>query len=120
MNRFLKYFFIVWATNLVLFFILTAYLGGDIINGKIIHGHYFLASHGRLTKVSRPVFTYSEVHTVIFIVIVLGVLAMPLAIIAIGRIGRRKARTAIFHQRTNRIGGIYDSFAKEEANYAVP
>jgi hypothetical protein len=79
MNRFFKYFFIVWAINLVLFFILTAYLGGDAINGKIIDGRYFLSSHGRLTEVSHRVFIYSEVHTVIFIV--LGVLAMPLAMI---------------------------------------
>ena len=35
MNRFLKYFFVAWAINLVLFFILTAYLGGDAINGKM-------------------------------------------------------------------------------------
>jgi len=80
MNRFLKYFFVAWAINLVLFFILTAYLGGDAINGKIIDGRYFLASHGRLTEVSHRVFVYSEVHSVIFIV--LGVLAMPLSILA--------------------------------------
>jgi hypothetical protein len=80
MNRFLKYFFIVWAINLVLFFILTFYLGVDAINGKIIDGHYFLTNHGRLTEVSHRVFVYSEVHTVVFIV--LGVVAMPLAIIA--------------------------------------
>ena len=41
MNRFLKYFFVAWAINLALFFILTAYLGGDAINGKIIDGRYF-------------------------------------------------------------------------------
>ena len=39
-----------------------------------------LASHGRLTEVSHRVFVYSEVHSVIFIVLV--VLAMPLAILA--------------------------------------
>ncbi len=87
MNRFLKYFFIVWATNLLLFFILSAYLGGDALNGKIIDGRYFLASHGRLTEVSRRVFIYSEVHAVF--VVVLGVLAMPLAIIA-NRHNRKK------------------------------
>jgi hypothetical protein len=88
MNRFLKYFFIAWAINLVLFFILTAYLGGDAINGKIIDGRYFLASHGRLTEVSHRVFVYSEVHSVIFIV--LGVLAMPLAILANRQNKRRR------------------------------
>lgn len=80
MKRFLKGFFIVWAVNLVLFFILTAYLGGDAINGKKLEGHYFLSNHGHLTEVSHRVFIYSEVHTVIFLI--LGILAMPLAVIA--------------------------------------
>jgi hypothetical protein len=80
MSRFLKYFFIVWAIDLLLFFIITAYLGGDALNGKAVDGHYFLPNHGRLKEVSHSVFVYSAIHTAIFIV--LGVLAIPLAIIA--------------------------------------
>jgi hypothetical protein len=50
------------------------------MNGKTIDGHYFLSNHGHLTEVSNRVFVYSEVHTVIFMV--LGILAIPLAVIA--------------------------------------
>jgi hypothetical protein len=71
-NRYLKYFFIV--------FIATVYLGGDAINGKVVGGHYFLASHGRLTEVSHGIFLCSKVHAVVFIA--LGIAAVPLAFVA--------------------------------------
>jgi hypothetical protein len=48
--------------NFVVFFIAAVYLGGDALNGRIIDGHYFLASHGRLTEVKQAVFVYSEWH----------------------------------------------------------
>ncbi len=80
MSRWLKYFFVVWAANLVLFFITTAYLGGDALNGKSFDGHYFLSNHGHLTEVSHGIFLYSTIHSIVFIA--LGLLAVPLAFIA--------------------------------------
>lgn len=60
-------FIIGWFLNFVLFVALSMYLGGDALNGKIQDGHHFLGSHGKYTEVSYEVFTYSKIHTVIFI-----------------------------------------------------
>jgi hypothetical protein len=51
--------------NIVVFVVVAMAIGGDALNGTSVDGHYYLASHGRLTEVSAGVFHYSEVHAVI-------------------------------------------------------
>ncbi|MGC1376818.1 MAG: hypothetical protein WA821_11365, partial [Anaerolineales bacterium] len=48
--------------NFFLFVIISVFLGGDALNGKVVDGHYYLASHGQLTEVSYLVFMYSKAH----------------------------------------------------------
>lgn len=54
---------IVWVVDFTAYVAVAFVIGGDAINGKMDHGHYFLASHGKLTEVSQAVFTYSQWHT---------------------------------------------------------
>jgi hypothetical protein len=49
--------------NFLLFAIEAEHLGGDAVSGRIVDGHCYLSSHGRLTEVSHAVFTYSRIHT---------------------------------------------------------
>src|SRR3954447_23946789 len=51
-------------------------LGGDALNGRVEAGRYYLGSHGRLTEVSRDVFTYSWWHPISLMV------TQPLALLA--------------------------------------
>jgi hypothetical protein len=53
---------IVALINFVSFIGIADYLGGDALNGHQAGGHYFLSNHGKLTEVSRAVFTYSQWH----------------------------------------------------------
>jgi hypothetical protein len=53
------------AVNFVVFIGVAMSIGGDALNGSCADGHYYLASHGRLTEVSAGVFHYSEVHAVV-------------------------------------------------------
>jgi hypothetical protein len=62
MKRFCSVVFIIAAINFVAFLIGAAALGGDAVNGKSEGGRYFVASHGKLTEVSRAAFTYSRLH----------------------------------------------------------
>src|SRR5262245_30952673 len=48
--------------NFVVFVLVANWLGGDAVNGHVEAGHYFLASKGRATEVSREVFQYSRWH----------------------------------------------------------
>lgn len=62
--------------NLLAFVAVTHQLGGDAINGRVVNGHYFLGSHGRLTEVSASVFAYSQWHAMsLFLTFPLGLLA---------------------------------------------
>jgi hypothetical protein len=55
----------LWILNLVVYIGVAVLIGGDAINGHIDSGHYFLATHGRLTEVTRATFEYSRWHTYI-------------------------------------------------------
>lgn len=57
-----KVIFYLGLINFIVFFVLDLYLGGDAVNGKIYHGHYFLMSHGRYTEVAKEIFNYSKWH----------------------------------------------------------
>jgi hypothetical protein len=61
-ERFWQNTFLVWAANFTVFIMLSFYLGGDAWNGHEEGGKYFLDSHGKLTEVTRAVFTYSWWH----------------------------------------------------------
>lgn len=50
--------------NFVAFFIVADHIGGDAVSGKIEAGHYYVASHGHYTEVSRALYIYSYIHTV--------------------------------------------------------
>jgi hypothetical protein len=49
--------------NFILYCVIAASIGGDAVNGHQADGHYYLASHAKLTEVSQSVFTYSRYHT---------------------------------------------------------
>jgi hypothetical protein len=76
--------------NFVLFSLMSLYLGGDALNGKAEAGHYYLASHGRLTEVSYQVFTYSKLHAyTLFVTHPIGIIAG--IVWTAKKLGRRKA-----------------------------
>jgi hypothetical protein len=71
----------VGIINFVAFFVIALSIGGDAMNGKIANGHFFLASHGKLTEVSEGVYMYSLWHArSVFI-------TQPLAMISIELVG---------------------------------
>lgn len=68
-------FGVAWLNFMAFWFVGVA-LGGDAVVGKVEGGHYYLASHGRYTEVSRAVWTYIRVHTIsVLITHPLGLLA---------------------------------------------
>jgi len=60
--RFLSVICSLCALNFVVFWIVAASIGGDAVNGKAVDGHFYLANHGKLTEVTKSVFTYSLWH----------------------------------------------------------
>lgn len=72
-----KVLVLVALLNFAAFFISCMVLGGDALNGHITAGHYFLASHGKLTETSEAVFRYSRLHAIsVFITHPLAMIAM--------------------------------------------
>jgi len=63
-RRILQIGFGLGIANFFVFVFVALYIGGDAINGRMADGHYFLSNHGRLTEVSRGVFTYSKWHAI--------------------------------------------------------
>lgn len=53
--------------NFSIYMAISVSLGGDALNGHTAAGHYFLASHGRFTEVTRGVYLYSICHTLLTI-----------------------------------------------------
>lgn len=53
------YLAVVAIPSFLLFLGLSVWLGGDALNGGESAGRYYVASHGDLTEVSRPVFLLS-------------------------------------------------------------
>jgi len=54
---------IIGAVNFFIYLSIADRLGGDAVNGRSENEHYFLASHGHETQVSRAAFTFSRIHT---------------------------------------------------------
>jgi hypothetical protein len=69
--------------NFAAFFCIALLIGGDALNGHSDAGHYYLNNHGRLTEVSRAVFTYSKWHAISVLV------THPLAILCGWLLARR-------------------------------
>jgi hypothetical protein len=61
-SRLLLTIFFAGVANFAVFFVVAIVIGGDAVNGCARNGHYFVASHGRYTEVSRTVFNYSRWH----------------------------------------------------------
>ena len=51
--------------NFGAYVVVTLWLGGNAMNGKVEAGHYFLSNHDNFTEVGRGVFIYSYSHTVV-------------------------------------------------------
>ena len=69
-----RFFFWLAIVNFCVFVAIALALGGDAINGTVRDGHYYLMEHGVYTEVSKPVFTYSAIHTLsLFITHPLGI-----------------------------------------------
>jgi hypothetical protein len=49
--------------NLLSWFAVSLYIGGDAPSGQILDGRYYVSSHARLTEVSRSVYVYSLWHS---------------------------------------------------------
>ena len=82
MTQFEKILFWTAILNFVIFVALAMVLGGDAINGTSRNGHYYLMQHGVYTEVSRPVFLYSEIHTLsLFVTHPLGILVLLIAVL---------------------------------------
>ncbi len=54
----------VIAINLISFILISIYLGGDAVNGKIIAEHYFLGNGQHYTEVDKSMYIYSQYHAV--------------------------------------------------------
>jgi len=67
-DRIIKWARYAVIANFLLFMGISLYLGGDAIQGYVVHGHYFITAHGYghgpSTEVTRGVFIYSEWHTI--------------------------------------------------------
>ena len=88
--------------NFVIFVIVAVTIGGDAVNGKAVGGHYYLASHGKLTEVSEAVYTYSLWHVRSLFV------THPLAILT-GYLSNRERRARKAAGRSldgNHVGGL--------------
>jgi hypothetical protein len=88
--------------NFVIFVIVAVAIGGDAVNGKAVGGHYYLASHGKLTEVSEAVYTYSLWHVRSLLV------THPLAILT-GYLANRERRARKAAGRSldgNHVGGL--------------
>jgi len=66
---------LVGFANFAWFFIDSANLGGDALNGYVRDGHYFVVSHGDATEVSRATWEWSRFHaTSVFVTHPLAIL----------------------------------------------
>jgi hypothetical protein len=53
---------VIGSANFFWFFIESARLGGDALNGSVREGHYFVVSHGSTTEVDRATWEWSRFH----------------------------------------------------------
>jgi hypothetical protein len=45
----------VTLVNFVVFVLVSAYIGGDALNGYVSHGHFFVCGHGRFAQVTSSI-----------------------------------------------------------------
>lgn len=53
---------VVAGVNFFAFAFIASRIGGDALNGEMLHGRYYVRNHAQLTEVSRQVFAYSKWH----------------------------------------------------------
>jgi hypothetical protein len=59
------------------FFVESIALGGDALNGRVVDGHYFVASHGSYTEVTADQWNLSRLHGIaMFISFPIGMVSM--------------------------------------------
>jgi len=88
--------------NFVAFVIVASAIGGDAVNGRTVGGHFYLASHGKLTEVSEAVYTYSLWHVRSVFV------THPLAMLT-GYLAKREQQARKAARRSsdaNQVGGL--------------
>jgi len=56
---------VVGFANFLAFFVVSAAIGGDALNGHVTDGHYYVASHGSYTEVPQLAWTASWIHAVV-------------------------------------------------------
>lgn len=59
---------VIGVANFVIFAAESLALGGDALNGHATGGHYYLASHGKLTEVSQAVWTLNRIQAIVTLV----------------------------------------------------
>src|SRR5436190_12067325 len=74
------------VVNFLAFMLISSYLGGEALTGKIEDGHYFLRYRSRYTEVSATIFAYTRLHALSLFV------TFPLAIVAAFFIYRTSSR----------------------------
>ncbi len=60
--------FVLACVSFITFILISFYLGGDAFNGFAQNGHYVLSNHGKYTDVSRAVWIYSYLHSIVMLV----------------------------------------------------
>ena len=85
-NKVLNLIILVGFVNFFSFVLISVMIGGDALNGHAAGGHYYLASHGKLTEVGQGLFAYSKWHALSLFV------THPLAIIAMAIRAAREKR----------------------------
>lgn len=74
------------VVNFTVYFIVAVIIGGDAVSGYVADGHYYLASHGHYTAVTREIFTYSRWHVCSLFI------THPAAILAATQLNRMRRR----------------------------
>jgi hypothetical protein len=62
----------VAVLNFISFCVISLFIGGAAMNGKIENGRYYLSQNGRLTEVSQSVWTYSRYHGISMFVLIVA------------------------------------------------
>jgi hypothetical protein len=82
-----RFIFLGGLLNFVALFLISMWVGGDAVQGKVEDGRYFVAEEGRYHEVSATFFRLNQLHVVSIF------LTVPLAGIVAWRGERRARRT---------------------------
>ena len=71
-------FFVACWLNFFVFFLTSFLIGGSGSIGKIQHGKYYVANHGKYTEVSQTMFEFSRIHSTFSIITLVTALLVVL------------------------------------------